>query len=208
MKLIPTMKTTSIMKPLKLDCSIAEDLSDDLMGIPKESNAWRPWLLVASKLANSWGTLRWPFPGFPACIVALDSLIVLAIVPLERLLSKGLSQETPEWFSDGSEEADQAKLTEADIHTATLNKGDAIFVPLGHVVLWTFFPTCDKASHGKILVQHIFNKKPKIVDIAAKELELGVTKVMSAYGRSKPWSDLKGDVETWIASWEQVQATT
>lgn len=208
MKLIPTMKTTSIMKPLKLDTSLADDLCDADMGIEKGSHAWRPWLLVAAKLSNSWGTLRWPFPGFPAFVTALDSFIVLVLVPLERLMAKGVSQETPEWFSDGSDESAATKLVEDDVHTMAMEKGQTIFVPMGHLVLWSFFPTCDKASHGKIMVQHLYKKEPEVTDIVAKEMELSVAKVMSSYGKSKPWSDLKEDIEKWMTSWKQVRGTT
>ena len=135
----------------------------------------------------------------PVWVKALDSDVAIMSIPLQSMRAREVSQASGDWF--GALGDQEHKLEEEDAHVAVLAKGDSVFIPFGHLALWTYFNTDDKASHGKLWLQHVFQKDLTVDALALQEVKLMIAGIMnSAAGRAKPWCDIKAGVETWLAS--------
>lgn len=204
MKLIPQMRTTSVMKPLSIEkdfSKIAEAAVDSVKFVEGFNvAAARPWIIIGSASACTSGPMRWPLPGVPCFLVALDTMIVGGVARIADMLSKNVAIETNQWFS--AEESDDHQLKEEDVTPFLLQKGEGIVVPFGHHVQWVFSGDTDKATHGKVVVQWILEEGIEAPQAILREVKHACEKQLVNAG---PWSRIKGTIEAWLATVKPVE---
>jgi hypothetical protein len=205
--LLGQMKSTTIMKPLtlpQLDGELAVDISSITLHAGIKDAVHRPWLLMASAFASTWGPMRWPFVGLPSVITCLDNYVVLLLVPMQNLLQKTMSLDTCDWFGEG-----ENKLRGDDFNPIVLSTNESVAVPFGYACLWCFMPgdgaidsKPDKSMKGKLVLQWMLPASIVVDDVnklAATEIKHVVSKHLSSQaGDKKPWVDIKASINSWV----------
>ena len=136
-------------------------------------------------------------------VMAMSESVMVVCIPLEVMLSNGVSIELADWFGAPG---DVRKLSEEHLSITLLLEAESMIVPFGHVAFFTPVPSkgdFEKASKdkllGQILVQWLLPKEQKAPSEAvATEVQHSVTKVFASMGQSKPWSVIQDPLKEWL----------
>ena len=212
LSLIGQMRGCTIMKPITVKdhapIKDKEELNNiTLTGDQPFFKEWnnivnRPWLIVHSAFHTAWGSLRWPCRGLPCYVRSLSDFNVLAAIPMQTLLAKGLTLEScSNWFSDESD------LSGDDFDIFVLAAGETIWVPMGVVCMFSSIPSSgqlektEKAQKGQLLVQWSLLEGEKAAGIengVEVELKHDIGKVLRAHEASAPWKDIATPLSAWL----------
>lgn len=206
MALMPQMKSNTIMRQMPIPASAValfpQEISKTLVADISDS-VHKPWLLVSSAYSLNWGRLRWPGLGFPALVMPLDNVAILATIAMETVVSKGLNMAAiKDWFGE-----EENQLAAKDFDITILRRGEVAQLPFGTICLWSFAPESGavdtkaaKIPKGKLLVQWVLEKgfDAAAHPAAAREVKHDWTSLQTSHGTAKPWSTFKDKVTEWV----------
>ena len=190
-----SMKAKTAMMPLTLEKPPgAGSITGVQLIADLSSESLRPWLCLAEAFVSSWGSLRYPLAGVPACLAALDDCIAVVLLPMETLLKAEVSLDViDDWAKDDRGD---------DFTTLILRRGEMVYIPFATVCLWTYIPLEGSAAvkRGKVCVQWLPEKGQKQGGNVLSALHMKGKRdaLMQQYGAVRPWCVVKQEFDSWF----------